>query len=146
MFNIFNIYNNLIYEYCNNSKNFGKLLIYTHLLHANNPLCGDNIKIYLNIINNKIEDIKFFGDGCAISKASSSLMVELLHNKDLFYSNVMVKYFFSKICCYKNDNTDFSILETNSKKKILLFDNVKKFPMRVKCVTLSWNAISSLFK
>lgn len=77
------IYAQKILERYKSPKNKGKLDNYTHSYKEYNPLCGDIVEIFVNVKNNRIEDIKFFGEGCAISQASADLLLDFVKKKKL---------------------------------------------------------------
>ena len=86
------IYKELILDYYRNPRNFGKLDQFDISSHDTNPLCGDEIDIQIKVGNgNKIEQIKFFGKGCAISQASASMLTELAKGKDLTWVKQLAK-------------------------------------------------------
>ncbi len=86
------IYKELILDYYRNPRNFGKLDQFDISSHDTNPLCGDEIDIQIKVgEGNKIEQIKFFGKGCAISQASTSMLTELAKGKDLNWAKQLTK-------------------------------------------------------
>ena len=86
------IYRELILDYYRNPRNFGKLDQFDISSHDTNPLCGDEVDIQIKVGNgNKIEQIKFFGKGCAISQASTSMLTELAKGKDLTWAKQLAK-------------------------------------------------------
>lgn len=86
------IYKELILDYYRNPRNFGKLDKFDISSHDTNPLCGDEIDIQIKVGDgNKIEQIKFFGKGCAISQASASMLTELAKGKDLMWVKQLAK-------------------------------------------------------
>ncbi|MGD0145726.1 MAG: Fe-S cluster assembly sulfur transfer protein SufU [Nitrososphaerales archaeon] len=86
------IYKELILDYYRNPRNFGKLDQFDISAHDTNPLCGDEIDIQIKVGDgNKIEQIKFFGKGCAISQASASMLTELAKGKDLTWTKQLAK-------------------------------------------------------
>lgn len=86
------IYKELILDYYRNPRNFGKLDQFDISSHDTNPLCGDEVDIQIKVGNgNKIEQIKFFGKGCAISQASASMLTELAKGKDLTWVKQLAK-------------------------------------------------------
>ena len=72
------LYEQMILEHNKNPRGFYTCDPHTHYCHGHNPLCGDDFKVSLNVVDNKIEDIGFIGSGCAISKSSGSMMIESL--------------------------------------------------------------------
>jgi nitrogen fixation NifU-like protein len=86
------IYRELILDYYRNPRNFGKLDQFDISSHDTNPLCGDEVDIQIKVGDgNKIEQIKFFGKGCAISQASTSMLTELAKGKDLIWAKQLTK-------------------------------------------------------
>ena len=86
------IYKELILDYYRTPRNFGKLDQFDISSHDTNPLCGDEIDIQIKVgSGNKIEQIKFFGKGCAISQASASMLTELAKGKDLSWAKQLSK-------------------------------------------------------
>jgi nitrogen fixation NifU-like protein len=103
---------------------------------GHNPLCGDQVTIYLKMHDNIIEDVSFQGEGCAISMASASLMTEILKGK----SSQEAEGLFSK---FHNLMTD-DLTHDNERLplgKLEVLAGVKEFPMRVKCATLAWHTL-----
>jgi len=124
------LYQQLILDHNASPKNYKKLSNPSHQANGYNPLCGDNITIYLQIENNIIKDISFISEGCAISKASASIMTEELKEKTIDIAQIT----FNKV--HKFFTTNIGTIDNN---KLLAFSGVKKFPMRVKCATLAWH-------
>ena len=85
------IYREIILDYYRNPRNYGILEHADIFRHDSNPLCGDEIEIYININDNKVSDVKFLGKGCAISQASASILTELIMGKDLDFVKNLTK-------------------------------------------------------
>lgn len=136
--NLDQLYQEMILEHNRNPKNFGELNNATHIAHGKNPLCGDDFIVYLTIKNNKINDIRFHGNGCAISKSSGSLMTSILKDK-MINEAIDIKNIFLELVTDSIQSTD------NLKKigKLKIFEGVKKYPIRVKCATLTWRAVEA---
>ena len=136
------LYQDIILEHGKSPRNFGKCKKFTHQAQGHNPLCGDQIQIYLKLSKEKkIEDLTFEGSGCAISIASSSIMTELIKGKSINIGKKIVIEFLEMI---KNTSDIKSInLDENQKIKIMSLSGVKQYPMRVKCATLSWHTLVS---
>ena len=136
------LYQDIILEHGKSPRNFGKCKKFTHQAQGHNPLCGDQIQIYLKLSKEKkIEDLTFEGSGCAISIASSSIMTELIKGKSINIGKKIVIEFLEMI---KNTSDIKSInLDENQKIKIMSLSGVKQYPMRVKCATLSWHTLTS---
>ncbi len=85
------IYREIILDYYRNPRNYGILEHADIFRHDSNPLCGDEIEIYINIVDNKVSDVKFLGKGCAISQASASILTELIMGKDFDFVKKLTK-------------------------------------------------------
>ncbi len=130
------LYQEIILEHNRSPRNFGKLENATHKMEGRNPLCGDQYTIYLNIEDNIIKDVRFEGSGCAISKASASVMTTTIKGKTLEQSE---EYFtiFHKIVTGEADADE----TFESVGKIVAFAGVAEFPVRVKCASLAWHTM-----
>ena len=101
------LYQDIILEHGKSPRNFGKCEKYTHKAKGHNPLCGDQVQIYVKLDNKKkVEDLSFEGSGCAISIASTSIMTELVKGKTYEIAKKLVKNFINMI-----KNTDEIKLE-----------------------------------
>lgn len=107
-----------------------------------NPSCGDNITVFARIDNGLIHEITFYGEGCAISQASASLMTELLTGKSIEESNSIINMFLEML---HSDNT-ISDSQITTLGDVCALSGVKKFPMRIKCATLAWHAANDAIK
>ena len=139
------LYQVIILEHGKSPRNFGKCEKHTHEAKGHNPLCGDQVKIYLKLNNEKkVEDLTFEGTGCAISIASTSIMTELVKGKSSEVANKIITFFLDMI----KDKNKITIndLDENQKTKIMSLSGVKQYPMRVKCATLAWHTLISAMK
>ena len=136
------LYQDIILEHGKSPRNFGKCQKYTHQAKGHNPLCGDQVQIYLKLNNEKkVDDLTFEGSGCAISIASTSIMTELVKGKSLEITKKIVIDFLNMI---KNTQEFKSNdLDEYKKTKIMSLSRVKQYPMRVKCATLAWHTLNS---
>jgi len=130
------LYQEIILDHNRSPRNYGALKDATHVFEGKNPLCGDNYKIYLKIKNGVIEDIGFEGSGCAISKASASVMSATVKGKTLEQAD---RYFeiFHKLVTGEVQAEDF-LDEAGS---LAAFAGVAEFPVRVKCASLAWHTL-----
>tara|TARA_Y100001958_G_C21004330_1_gene386892 strand:+ start:28 stop:465 length:438 start_codon:yes stop_codon:yes gene_type:complete len=130
------VYQQTILEHSKNPENFKILKPCTHHAKANNPLCGDKVEIFTNIKNDIAQNITFQGAGCAISIASASILTKVLSNKKLSESKIILANFVNMV-----ENRDYHFNFINEYEKLLLmtFSEIKKFPMRSKCATMSWS-------
>ena len=136
------LYQDIILEHGKSPRNFGKCEKYTHEAKGHNPLCGDQVKVYLKLNNEKkVENLTFEGSGCAISMASTSIMTELVKGKHLKAAKKITNAFLNMI---KNTNEIQSDdINEDQKTKIMSLSGVKQYPMRVKCATLAWHTLTS---
>ncbi len=129
------LYQDVILDHNKNPRNFGRLQECTHSSHGKNPLCGDDYWIDLVIEENKIKDIQFEGSGCAISKASGSLMTSTLKGKRVQDALRLKDHFLNLV------TQDEITASKRALGRLAIFEGVKKFPARVKCAALVWRAL-----
>jgi len=136
------LYQDIILEHGKSPRNFGKCKKYTHEAKGHNPLCGDQVHVYLKLNNEKnVDNVTFEGTGCAISIASTSIMTELVKGKSLEVAKKIVMDFLNMI---KNtQEIKSNDLNEDQKIKIMSLSGVKQYPMRVKCATLAWHTLTS---
>ena len=140
--NIKELYQEIILEHGKNPRNLRKTDNFNKDAKGNNPLCGDNVHVYLKLNEKKkIEDISFEGSGCAISMASASIMTDLLKGKEELEVKEIVNDFFLMI--KENPELESKKLKEDEKTKLMCLSGVKQYPMRVKCATLSWHTLIS---
>jgi nitrogen fixation NifU-like protein len=130
------LYQEVILDHNKNPRNFGVLENATHKAVGHNPLCGDHIELFLNVENNIIREVKFKGVGCAISKASASIMTTVLKGKKLEEVRQMFDNFHNVLTSKPDEPVDESKLG-----KLAVFAGVREFPVRVKCATLPWHTL-----
>ena len=136
------LYQDIILEHGKSPRNFGKCEKYTHQAKGHNPLCGDQVQVYLKLSNEKkVEDLTFEGSGCAISIASTSIMTESVKGKSVEGAKKIVTDFLNMI---KNTSEIKSNdLDEDQKIKIMSLSGIRQYPMRVKCATLAWHTLTS---
>lgn len=131
------LYQQVILDHNKAPRNFRKIENPTNQAEGYNPLCGDNVTIYLIIDeNNVIKDISFLGSGCAISKASASLMTSMLKGKTVEEAEKLFHKFHDLVTDKLGDN--FNLDEFG---KLAVFAGVREFPARVKCASLAWHTL-----
>ncbi len=136
------LYQEIILDHGKNPRNLGKFDNYNKDAKGNNPLCGDNVHVYLRLNENKkVEDIAFEGHGCAISMASASIMTDMVRGKEEKEVKEIVTDFLGMI--KEKDFLESNILKDDEKTKLMSLSGVKQYPMRVKCATLSWHTLTS---
>lgn len=134
-----NVYNELIMEHSMNSYNKKKLENADYCEIGHNPNCGDEIKIELKLKGNIIEDMAFSGHGCAISQASTSIMIDTLKGKTIDEAKEIIKTFIDMI---KREITDEE--ELKKLENAIAFRNVANMPARVKCALLAWHTMEDI--
>jgi len=126
------LYQEVILDHCKRPRNFHEMAGANGTAQGQNPLCGDQLKLYLLIDGDVIKDISFVGSGCCISKASASLLTEALKGK----TKSEVKALFDKVRdMVTTGKSDDGV------GKLAVFAGVHKFPARVKCAILPWHAV-----
>ena len=135
------IYNDLIMEHSMNSYNKKKLENATCSQMGHNPNCGDEIEIQIKLNGNVIEDMAFTGHGCAISQASTSIMIDTLKGKTIEEAKEIIATFIDMIKRETKNEEDLKKLEDAKALK-----NVSNMPARVKCAELAWYTMQKLLE
>ena len=140
--NIKELYQEIILEHGKNPRNLRKTDNFNKDAKGYNPLCGDNVHVYLKLDKKKkVEDASFEGSGCAISMASASIMTDLVKGKESEEVKEIVNDFLKMI--KENPELKSKNLKDEEKTKLMCLSGVKQYPMRVKCATLSWHTLTS---
>ena len=140
--NLKELYQEIILEHGKNPRNHGKTDDFNKDAKGHNPLCGDNVHVFLKLNGQKIvEEISFEGSGCAISMASASIMTDLIKGKNENEAKEIVEDFLGMI--KENPKLNSENLKEDEKTKLMCLSGVKQYPMRVKCATLSWHTLIS---
>lgn len=135
------VYNELIMEHSMNSYNKKKLNNADFSEIGHNPNCGDEITLEMKLNGNIIEDMAFSGHGCAISQASTSVMIDTLKGKKVEDAIEIIKIFIGMIKREITDETDLEKLED-----AIAFRNVSNMPARVKCALLAWHTLEDMIE
>ena len=133
------VYNELIMEHSMNSYNKKKMENPDYEEIGHNPNCGDEITLDLKLNGNIIEDMAFSGHGCAISQASTSIMIDTLKGKTIDEAKEIIKTFIEMI---KRETTDEEQLK--KLEDAIAFRNVANMPARVKCALLAWHTMEDM--
>jgi nitrogen fixation NifU-like protein len=128
------LYQDVILDHGRNPRHFYEIADATNTAEGFNPLCGDRYKIYVKLSANKIVDAAFTGQGCAISMAATSLLLERIIGKDIVYLAQLSDKYLSLLTEKENN----SVADLG---KLAVMQGVTKFPMRIKCATLGCHAI-----
>lgn len=133
------IYNDLIMEHSMNSYNKKKLEKCDFCEMGHNPNCGDEISLEIKLNGNLIENMAFTGHGCAISQASTSIMIDTLKGKTVEEAKEIIKTFIEMIKREIKDEEELKKLED-----AIAFRNVSNMPARVKCALLAWHTMEDI--
>ncbi|MCW5555541.1 MAG: SUF system NifU family Fe-S cluster assembly protein [Verrucomicrobiae bacterium] len=125
------LYQQVILDHCKRPRNFHELLQATCSAQGNNPLCGDNYKVFARVEGEVIQEMTFTGSGCCISKASGSLLTEFAKGK----TRNELERMFEEV---REMMTTGKVAEDVG--KLAVFAGVHKYPARVKCAMLAWHA------
>jgi nitrogen fixation NifU-like protein len=135
------LYQQVILDHNKSPRNFKKLETANKTAEGYNPLCGDKINIYLEVENDVVKDVSFIGSGCAISKASASIMSTIIKGKTIDEAEKLFRKFHALITGKLNDSENIEDLG-----KLAVLAGVKEFPVRVKCASLAWHTMISALK
>jgi nitrogen fixation NifU-like protein len=130
------LYQEQILEHSKTPRNFRELQNANHKAEGFNPLCGDHFTIYLDLEGDKIHDVTFQGSGCAISKASASMMTQSLKGKSREEAAKIFENFHNLVTGHADGDSE-------SLGKLAVFAGVSEFPVRVKCATLAWHTLQA---
>ncbi len=133
------LYQEVILDHSKSPRNFGKIEPHTTEGHGDNPLCGDQVTLYVNVDDaGIITDISFEGKGCAISTASASLLTQLVKGKSKGETTELFGQFQDMVTSSAEEGD-----RSEAPDELKVLTGVKQFPMRVKCATLSWHALKA---
>lgn len=132
------LYQEVIMDHNRHPRNHHEMPHPTHFARGYNPLCGDQLTVYLHMTSNLIDDVSFVGCGCAISQASASLMTESIKGKTIDEAHHLFETFHQMM------TKDDFLPEKIDKLTVLM--GVKAYPARVKCATLAWHTLDAALK
>jgi nitrogen fixation protein NifU and related proteins len=130
------LYQQVILDHNKKPRNFRKVENANRSAEGFNPLCGDQLTVYLDVEDDLVKDVGFEGSGCAISKAAASMMTQAVKGKSKEDAENLFKEFHSMVTGELNEETD-----ENSLGHLKIFAGVRDFPVRVKCATLPWHTL-----
>ena len=130
------LYQDVILDHNKNPRNFREIETATQTADGNNPLCGDALRVYVEMENDCVKDVSFKGSGCAISKASASMMTQVVKGKSKEEAEMLFDEFHKMVTGELNAEED-----ENHLGKLKIFAGVLEFPARVKCASLSWHTL-----
>ncbi|HET7752016.1 MAG TPA: SUF system NifU family Fe-S cluster assembly protein [Terriglobales bacterium] len=129
------LYQEVILEHSKQPRNYRELADADHKVEGYNPLCGDHFTVYLKMDGEKIQDVSFQGSGCAISKASASMMTQSVKGKTLAEAEKIFERFHKLVTGAEHNGNQEEL------GKLAVFSGVSEFPVRVKCATLAWHTL-----
>ena len=132
------LYQEIILDHNKTPRNFGKIETANRTQEGYNPLCGDHLHVHLHVNGDQIEDISFEGSGCAISKASASLMTAAIKGMPVAEALELFEQFHQMVTAEVDEPVD-----DEQMGKMAIFAGVREFPMRVKCATLAWHTMKA---
>jgi nitrogen fixation NifU-like protein len=127
------LYQEVIFDHNRKPRNFHAMAQADHVAHGHNPLCGDQLTVYLRVVDGVVADVSFEGHGCAISKASASLMTEAVKGRPVAEVEALFQDFHALLTDVPSADRDFG--------KLQVLAGVRDFPARVKCATLAWHTL-----
>ena len=130
------LYQEVILDHNKNPRNFREIENANRQADGNNPLCGDALRVYVEMEDDRVKDVAFKGSGCAISKASASMMTQVVKGK----SNEEAEVLFDEFHRMVTGSLDIE-QDENHLGKLKIFAGVLEFPARVKCASLSWHTL-----
>jgi nitrogen fixation protein NifU and related proteins len=131
------LYQDVILEHSKAPRNYRELAAANHKAEGYNPLCGDRFTVYLDLDGDSIRDISFQGSGCAISKASASMMTQSLKGKTVAEAEALFGRFHDLVTGHRPASGQDEL------GKLTVFSGVSEFPVRVKCATLAWHTLEA---
>ncbi len=132
------LYQEVILDHNKNPRNFREMEDYDKHADGNNPLCGDKLQVYLKMDGDTVEDVSFLGSGCAIFKASASIMTQTVKGKTKEETEKIFDEFHRMVTGKLDLESD-----ENSLGNLRIFAGVLEFPARVKCASLSWHTVNA---
>jgi nitrogen fixation NifU-like protein len=134
------LYQQVILDHNKKPRNFHKLEAANFSAEGSNPLCGDQLTVYLEFEDGTIKDIGFEGSGCAISKAAASMMTVAVKGKSKQEAESIFTEFHRMVTGELDEEA-----EPNNLGRLTIFAGVREFPVRVKCATLAWHTMHAAF-
>jgi nitrogen fixation NifU-like protein len=138
MTELLDLYQEVILDHNRAPHNYRRLANANKTALGHNPLCGDQLTLYLNLEGGVISDVSFLGSGCAISKASASIMTDEMKGKTVEEAEALFDRFHAMLTGAPDARPD-----TAGLGKLAVFSGVREFPVRVKCATLAWHTLKS---
>lgn len=139
MSDLSDLYQEVILDHNRRPRNFHALADASHSAEGYNPLCGDRLTLYLRLNGDTIEDVSFEGAGCAISKASASMMTDALKGRSIAEANALFERFHRMVTTPPSEPVE-------EMGKLSSLAGVREFPVRVKCASLAWHTLKAALR
>ncbi len=136
MADITDLYQSLILDHNRSPRNYGEPAVVDRVADGRNPMCGDQLRVWLTLDDERVSEVRFAGKGCAISQASASLMTVAVKGKTRAEAEQIFERFHDLVTGKPVDDTSRAALG-----KLVAFGGVSRFPARVKCASLGWHAM-----
>jgi len=136
MSDLSDLYQEVILDHNRRPRNFHAMADASHSAEGHNPLCGDRLTLYLKIEGGTISDVAFQGSGCAISKASASLMTDAVKGRTVAEATELFRRFHGVVTTPPDQPVE-------DLGKLSVFSGVREFPVRVKCASLAWHTLKA---
>ena len=132
------LYQEVILDHNKNPRNYREIENPDRAADGHNPLCGDQLTVFLDLEDDRVKDVAFVGSGCAISKASASMMTQTVKGKTREEAEVLFDEFHRMVLGELDEEN-----EENHLGRLKIFAGVREFPARVKCASLSWHTMNA---
>ena len=136
MSDLSDLYQEVILDHNRRPRNFHALADASHSAEGYNPLCGDRLTLYLKVADGVVQDVSFEGAGCAISKASASLMTDAVKGKSIVEAQALFERFHRMVTTPPEQPVE-------NMGKLSALAGVREFPVRVKCASLAWHTLKA---
>ena len=136
MSDLSDLYQEVILDHNKRPRNFRTIEAASHHAEGHNPLCGDRLALYVQVSDGTIEDVAFQGSGCAISKASASLMTDAIKGLSVASANDLFTRFHAMVTTPPDQPVE-------NMGKLSVLAGVREFPVRVKCASLCWHTLKA---
>ena len=130
------LYQEVILDHNKRPRNFRTIEQASHHAEGYNPLCGDRLSLYVQVAGDRIDDVAFLGSGCAISKASASLMTDAVKGQTVEAANALFERFHQMVTTPPDRPVE-------NMGKLSVLAGVREFPVRVKCASLCWHTLKA---
>ena len=138
MFELDDLYQQVILDHNRNPRNYGILEPRDGDAEGHNPLCGDRYRVYLKMDGDRVADVSFEGEGCAISRSAASVMTEAIKGRTVEEIEELFRSF-QDLVTGKSEGQDLQ----DGQEKLAVFAGVREFPIRIKCAVLAWHTLKA---